>query len=237
MSEDAGAAANGAQDGAVPQGQDGGGNGPDSGQRGGTGAPSATPGVDDRSAESLLADAVGADSDSEGATGKDELAKAQAELAKWKTQARENEKRAKTNAEKAKNFDAYQESQMSEQQKLAARAEAAEQAAKQAEGRYHRTLAAATYDLPPSLIDHLGDGTEEDINSRAEMFAAAINERAAVLAAAQAQAQANGQQGQRPVQNGFQRPVESLRPGGLPASDNRPRDPNQWMRDALAAKK
>ena len=236
--DDAGTGADGPGTDAAPQAQDAGGNGTPEGSQGGTGAPAAPVGGDDRGAEGLLADAVAAgDSDSEAATGKDELAAAKAELARWKKQARENEARAKANAAKAKDYDAYTESQMTEQQKLAARAEAAEQAAAEAQGKYHRTLAAATYDLPPSMIDQLGNGTEDEINARAETFAAAINERAAVLAAAQAQA--NGQQGQRPSGNGNgYRPVESLRPGGLPASDsNTAKDPNSWFRNVVANSK
>jgi hypothetical protein len=187
----------------------------------------------DLSAEAMLAAAVSAGTgDGEGAAS-DPLEASKAEVAKWKKLARQNEIQAKTNAEKAQQFDAYQESQLTEQQKLAARAEQAEQRAAAAEGLYRRTLAAATYDLPPSMIDQLGDGTEEEINARAETLAAAINEKAAVLAAAQAQANGGQQQG-RP--GGF-RPVESLRPGGLPASDNKPQDPNAWVRNMLARKK
>jgi hypothetical protein len=181
----------------------------------------------------MLAAAVSAGSgDGQGAAS-DPLEVAKAEVAKWKKMARDNETRAKTNADKATQFDAYQESQLTEQQKLAARADAAEQRAAAAEGLYRRTLAAATYDLPPSMIDQLGDGTEEEITARAETLAAAINERAAILSAAQAQAN-GGQQQARP--GGF-RPVESLRPGALPASDNKPKDPNQWVRNMLAAKR
>ena len=201
--DDAGTAADGPGTDAAPQAQDAGGNGTPEGSQGGTGAPAATAGGDDRGAENLLADAVAAgDSDTEAATGKDELAAAKAELARWKKQARENEARAKANAAKAKDYDAYTESQMTEQQKLAARAEAAEQAAAEAQGKYHRTLAAATYDLPPSMIDQLGNGTEDEINARAETFAAAINERAAVLAAAQARRRRTASRGSGPAATG-----------------------------------
>lgn len=197
--------------------------GPPAGRQG------AAQGADDRSPEELLAEAT-QDGDQE-----DPLAKAQAEIAKWKTQARENEKRAKANADKAKNYDAYEESQKTEQQKFADRAAAAEQRAAESDARYHRTLAAATYDLPVSMIDLLGTGTEDEINTRAEAFAQAINERAEVIAAAQAQAAA--QQQPRNGNGGGFRPVESLRPGALPASDNRPNDPNAWIRHALGAKR
>jgi hypothetical protein len=188
------------------------------------------PGDGDVSPEAMLAAAIAAGDGQNGAAA-DPLEAAKAEIARWKKAARDNENRAKGNAEKAQQFDAYQESQLSEQQKLAARAEQAEQRAAAAEGLYRRTLAAATYDLPPSMIDQLGDGTEDEINARAETLAAAINERATLLAAAQQQV--NGQQ-QRP---GAMRPVESLRPGALPAGDNKTADPNQWVRNMLARKK
>jgi hypothetical protein len=218
----AGNAAQGAAGGQTPGAAEGG---------SGTGSTAAgNQGAEDQSPEEMLADAVGAGNGQ--GSGEDPLKAAQAEAARWKKQARDNETRAKANADKAKQFDAYQESQMTEQQRLAARAEAAEQRASAAEGLYRRTLAAATYDLPPSMIDQLGDGTEEEISARAETLAAAINERAAVLAAAQAQA--NGQQQQRGG-GGF-RPVESLRPGALPAGETSAKDPNAWVRQMLAKK-
>lgn len=187
----------------------------------------AATGADDRSPEELLADAT-ADGDDDS----DPLAKAQAEIARWKQQARDNEKRAKANADKAKSFDAYEESQKTEQQRLADQLAAAQEEARTAREDRFRLLAAAQYDLPPSLIGHLGGGTEDEITERAEAFAQAINERAAVLAAAQA-----AQQEQPRGGNGFGRPVESLRPGALPASDNKPGDPNSWFRGMLANSK
>ena len=228
MTDDTGTAPT-PETGVQPQGHDTGTTGTPDSTQGSTGAPS---GTDDRSAEDLLTDAITAgDTDTKGDTAS-ALKTAQAELAKWKTQARENEKRAKANATKAQNYDAYEESQKTEQQRLADRASAAEQRASEAEARYHRTLAAATYDLPVSMIDQLGSGSEDEINTRAETLAAAINERAAVLAAAQAQA--SGQQ--RGGNGAGLRPVESLRPGGLPASDSKPSDPNAWIRQALGKK-
>ena len=191
----------------------------------------AAAGDGDRSPEELLADAA---ADGDGT--EDPLAKANAELAKWKQQARDNEKRAKLNAEKAKNYDAYEESQKTEQQRLADQLAAAQREAQDAREDRFRLLAAAQYDLPPSLIAHLGGGTEDEITERAEAFAQAINERAAVLAAAQAQAAAQ-EQPRNGNGAGF-RPVESLRPGALPASDNKPAaNPNEWFRGMLASSK
>ena len=127
----------------------------------------AAAGDGDRSPEELLADAA---ADGDGT--EDPLAKANAELAKWKQQARDNEKRAKLNAEKAKNYDAYEESQKTEQQRLADQLAAAQREAQDAREDRFRLLAAAQYDLPPSLIAHLGGGTEDEITERAEAFAA-----------------------------------------------------------------
>jgi hypothetical protein len=197
------------------------------------GRAAASGGDDGRSPEELLADAAeNGDEDFEPGSIealKAELAKVKASEDKWKRQSRENEKRAKENAPKAQQYDAYVESQKTEQQRLADQLAAAQAEAQRAREDRFRLLAAAQYDLPPSLIDHLGGGTEDEITERAEAFAAAINERAAVLAAAQAQAAAQ----QQPRNGGGFRPVESLRPGALPASDNKPADPNAWIRQAL----
>jgi hypothetical protein len=240
MSEDAGAgsATGDASTDAQPQGQDAGGTGQGDGAQGGT-APH-SPG-EDRSAEAMLADAVGSGDGVGQDAGDDpaaQLKKVQADYARLQRQSRTWETRAKENAAKAKDFDAYTESQKTEQQKLADAAAAAEERATRAEQRYLRTMAAAEHDLPVSLIDRLAGVTEEEINASAEQLAAAINERAAVLAAAQAQVAGNGQQQGQP-RNGTTgyRPVESMRPGALPASDNKPANPNTWLRDQLAAKR
>jgi hypothetical protein len=245
MPEDAGAASatDGASQDAQPQGQGPGGAGGNDSTTpavvGGAGSHSAAPG-EDRSAEAMLADAVGSGDGQDGA-GDDpaaQLKKVQADYARLQRQSRTWETRAKENAAKAKDFDAYTESQKTEQQKLADAAAAAEERATRAEQRYLRTMAAAEHDLPVSLIDRLAGVTEEEINASAEQLAAAINERAAVLAAAQAQVAGNGQQQGQP-RNGTTgyRPVESMRPGALPASDNKPANPNTWLRDQLAAKR
>lgn len=201
---------------------------PRGGAAGGRGTSQA---ADGRSAEQMLADAAAGDGD--GGKADDPLARAQAELADWKAKAREWEKRSKANATKAQQYDAYEESQKTEQERLAGQLAAAQEETRKAHEERFRLLACAQYDLPPELIPHLGGGTEDEISERAETFAAAINSRAAVLAAAQAQA--NGQQQQ--ARPGDFRPVESLRPGALPASDGKPADPNAWLRRQLSSKK
>lgn len=198
-----------------------------------TGTPAPTPGVDDRSPEQMLAEALGSDDGDGGTQDADALKTAQAEIARWKKQARDNEKRAKENAQKARDYDTYTESQKSEIQKATERATAGEQEATKWQSLYHRTLACANYDIPLSLIDQIQGSNEDEINASAESLSAAINERAATLAAAQARASGNGTaQYQSP--GGFRGPVESLRPGALPASDNKPRTPEQWLRDQIS---
>lgn len=58
--------------------------------------------------------------------GDSDLDKARAEVEKWKALSRKNEDQAKANAEKAKKFDELEEANKTEQEKLLARAEAAE---------------------------------------------------------------------------------------------------------------
>jgi hypothetical protein len=231
----AGAGGSGSASGTHQGGGGGGSSGaPDLNVTAGTSAANGVPGkpggageADNRSPEELLAEA--AKGDGKG----DPLAKAQADLADWKAKAREWEKRSKANAEKAKSYDEYTESQKTEQQRLADQLAAAQEETRKAHEERFRLLACAQYDLPPELIPHLGGGSEDEINERAEAFAAAINSRAAVLAAAQAPASGQQQQG-RP---GDYRPVESLRPGALPAGDGKPADPNAWLRRQLSSKK
>jgi hypothetical protein len=220
---------------AQPQAQDSAGTGQGDGAQGGTGAHSPAPG-EDRSAEAMLADAVGADGEGgKDSTGDDpaaQLRKIQADYAKLQRQSRTWETRAKENADKAKAHDAYVDSQKTEQQKLQEERDAAKEEARTERTARLRLLAAANYELPPSMIDHLAGATEDEINTSAESLAAAINERAAILAAAQDKATGQPRNGAANL-----RPVESMRPGALPASDNKPQDPNAWLRGQLTAKR
>lgn len=221
MSEDAGAA--GTADGATTEAS-------------GTQAPAAAPQFiapeidNSRSAEDMLADAVDAPGDDD-----DPLARATAEAAKWKdvslkAEARANKAAAtaKANAGAAQKLAAIEDANKTEIQRATDRAVQAEERATQAEGRYHRTLAAAQHEIPPSLIDLITGSTEDEITASAEALAAAINERATDIASATARA--NGLQPQRPQST---RPVESLRPGAVPASAPDNNDPNAWIRAAV----
>jgi hypothetical protein len=177
----------------------------------------------------MLADAA-AEPDDDG----DPLARAQAEAAKWKettlkAEARANKAAAtaKANAGAAARLAAIEDANKTEVQRATDRAVQAEQRAAEAEGRYHRTLAAANHDIPSSLIDLITGSSEDEITASAEALAAAINERATDIASATARA--NGLT-PRPQS---QRPVESLRPGAVPASQPDNNDPNAWIRQAV----
>lgn len=218
MSEDAGAAGT-ADVTTDPAGQDAG-TAPDTGAD------------DGRSAEELLADAVSTPDD-----GQDPLARAQAEAAKWKETTLKAEARAnkaaltaKANAGAAARLAAIEDANKTEIQRATDRAIQAEDRAAKAEGLYHRTLAAANHDIPPSLIDLISGSTEDEITASAEALAAAINDRAGDIAAASARANGLTGQPQRPAST---RPVESLRPGAVPASAPDDNDPNAWLRNAV----
>jgi hypothetical protein len=99
----------------------------------------------------------------------------QAEAEKWKSLSRKHEDSAKANADKAKRFEEFEESQKTEQQKLAddrdkAKAEAASTAAELA-----RVKAAVKHGLTEDDLELLGThGTAEEIDARAEKLAARI---------------------------------------------------------------
>ena len=200
-----------------------------------------SPGVADRSAEQMLAEAAGASEDGDGdGDGEDPakaLAKAQAEAKKWKDLSRKNEAKVKELSPAAQKLAEIEEANKTEIQRAADRAAAAEQRAVAAEQMYHRTLAAAHHDLGPDLISYITGSTEDEVNASAEALALAVNTRASELAATQIQAAtaaaaANGGAQARP-----QRPVESLRPGALPAAQAAASDGNAFFRQALEARR
>lgn len=83
-----------------------------------------------------------------------------------------------------------------------------------------RLMAAAVHNLPPDLIDLLGDGTEDEIDARAKLLAEKLAAAAPPPPAEES----------RPAPSAAStRPVESLTPGGKPASAE-PEDPNSWLR-------
>jgi hypothetical protein len=197
----------------------------------------------------MLASALsddGADDDADSGDPAKRLEAAEREAAKWKDLSRKNEtaaKRYQTQAqqgqEAAKKLAAIEDAQKTELQREADARAAAEQRAAEAEGRYHRTLAAATYGLPPALIDTLSGGSEDEINANAEAIAAEINNRVAEQVASQlatAQAAANGNGGGSPTAAGAamaargRRPVEAMRAGASPSGRDAPRTGGEWLR-------
>jgi Domain of unknown function (DUF4355) len=153
-----------------------------------------------------------------------------AELGKWKGEARKWEGRAKKNSDAAAELESIKQQNMSDLEKAqAAAAQAAEERDK-ALAMHARVMAAAAHNLPVELIDHLGSGTEDEINERAEQFARVI-ETAAQDRANEILAQNAGRNGM-PVTGA--RPVQSMRPGSAPAvGGETPTTPDEWFRRLL----
>ena len=158
---------------------------------------------------------------------------AEQQAAYWRTQARKHEKAVKAYGQHsadqvrdmASRLQQIEDAQKSEQQLLSERLAAAEQRATQAEIGRARLLAAATHNIPPSLLDRIGGATEDEINDSAEAIAAEINaaveaEIAKRLAAAPPPA---------PSTPAPTRPVEALTPGAMPASEE-PEDGDSFLR-------
>lgn len=147
------------------------------------------------------------------------------EAEKWKAMSRRHEKDAKANAEAARKYAEFEESQKTEQQRLADRAAAAEQRALAAEIGRAKLMAAAAYNIPTSLLDRLGGSSEDEINEAAQElaaeFEAEMERRLAAVTRAAPEAAP-----ERPART---RPVESLTPGALPAGE-RSSDGNDFLR-------
>jgi hypothetical protein len=90
------------------------------------------------------------------------------ELAKWKALSQQNEARAKANAEAAKKLAAIEESQKTEQQKLADRLAAAEKRAADAELAALRADVASAKGIPPALAGRLLGSTREELDADAD---------------------------------------------------------------------
>lgn len=140
-----------------------------------------------------------------------EIEKLRKEAAGWRTKYREAEPQLSE-------YQKYLDSQKTEQQKLAEAKESAERELAGLRSANARLMAAATHNLPPDLIDLLGDGTEEQIDERARLLAEK-------LAAAAPPAPAEPER-KPPAQT---RPVESLTAGAKPAND-KPADMDSILR-------
>jgi hypothetical protein len=176
----------------------------------------------------------------QGGEGDNDLAE---QLLHWKTQARKSEQRAKANADAAKRLQDIENANKTELQKALDAQVAAERERDEAMANHTRMMAAAANNLPVELIEHLGTGTEDEINERAELFASVIEGTAQAIAEqmlkdagidiAALQQGANGGTPQlQPQQQGGSRPVESLRAGSAP-SGTMPNTQEQWFRQLL----
>lgn len=134
-----------------------------------------------------------------------------------------SERRARREAEKALNevraeLAQYRDAEKTELQKAQEAAKRYEQELTTTRVANARLMAAVAHDLPPDLIDLLGDGTDEEIDARAKLLAEKLAATAPAPAAEPAKPAAT------PT-----RPVEALTPGGRPATQE-PEDPNDWLR-------
>jgi hypothetical protein len=86
----------------------------------------------------------------------------------WKAESRKHEARAKENDAKAKRLDEILESQKSDAEKLAARAEAAEKRASDLEQSALRDRIAREHDLPAELADRLRGATADELTEDAK---------------------------------------------------------------------
>lgn len=91
-----------------------------------------------------------------------------AELAKWKHLAKQNQAKYESNADAAKRLAAIEESQKTEQQRLADRAEQAERRAAEAELRVLRAEVASAKGIPTGLAQRLHGSTREELEADAD---------------------------------------------------------------------
>lgn len=159
------------------------------------------------------------------------------QAAYWRHQAKKHEKAYKafgqTSPEQVKAMAAQlaeiEDSQKTEQQRLADRLAAAEQRATQAEIGRARLVAAAAYNLPASLLEKLGGSTEDEIEASAEAIASELAEavEAEVSRRLAGMPQRDAAAPSTPAPT---RPVESLTPGGLPDTGDHVVDGNAFLR-------
>ena len=135
----------------------------------------------------------------------------EAKLGDGGKRALQEERKARRDAEKTltalqARLQEFEDRDKTELQKAIERAEAAEKGASSMRVANTRLMAAATHNIPPDLIDLLGNGTDEEIDARAKLLAEKLS-AANPPPAAEAERKA-------PAST---RPVESLTAGGQPA--------------------
>lgn len=151
------------------------------------------------------------------------------QLAHWKSTAQKHERTARDNSSAAKKLRDIEEANKTELQKAIDAQHDAEARAAAVTSQNARMMAAAANDLDPDLIPFLGDGTSEEINERAVQLAAIVDASARKLVE-----QIQGQNGNGSAALGVRqtRPVESLRPGSAPAT-NQPVTHDQMFRQLI----
>lgn len=142
-----------------------------------------------------------------------EIEKVRKEAASWRTKYREAEPQLTE-------YQKYLDSQKTELERAQEEAQRSREELAQTRTANARLMAAATYNLPPDLIELLGSGSEEEIDARAKL----LSERLA--AAAPPSADPEPEKRAHPAQT---RPVESLTAGAKPA-DDKPTDMNAVLR-------
>lgn len=155
------------------------------------------------------------------------------ELEQWKSRARQWENRSKGNADAAKELAELKKSQMSAIERAEAERADAIRERDEARADHSRVMAAAAHNLPVELIDYLGSGTDEEINTRSEAIAGAIETRAQEIA--QGLVEEMLKNGSRNGSMGA-RPVESMRAGSAPSTGAAPADANAWLRQMLTGR-
>jgi hypothetical protein len=137
---------------------------------------------------------------------------------KWRKAAQRHERTARDNSAAATKLQKLEDANKSELQKAVDAQAAAERERDAVRSEHTRLVAAAAHDLEPDMAGFLGDGTEDEINARADQLAGLIRSAAEKLAAQlveQTNQQGNG--GRAPGGARNRRPVESMRPGAAPA--------------------
>lgn len=97
-----------------------------------------------------------------------------AEADKWRELARKHEKDSRARAGAAEKLAALEESQKTEAQKVAERADAAEKRAAESERNLARYRVAVAKKLPAELVDRLRGDTEEEIAADADALLALV---------------------------------------------------------------
>jgi len=168
----------------------------------------------------------------------------QAEAEKWKQSSRRHERTSRENSSAAAKLAQMEDANKTELQRAQERADKAERERAEERAERHRLLAAAAHGLGPDFVDYLGSGEEEDIFARAEQIAGfvntEVNKRVNDELARMGIQRSQGNGGGAPTAAAAaslalgRRPAESLRPGGVPASNQaNANDPNEAFRQML----